>query len=222
MIDLTESAQPLVVDLCDSDDDDEGTASTADDAAFARRLQRSFDALAAGAGPVTYDSAARDASGGDLLTAQRRALPHEVASSAGKNGARVVRLEMNEASRPGRPLYERFVAAWRRVPDKSVRLVYHATEEKNFAAILRDGLDPRRRGGKNGQMGGTGEPVRCVGTDQKSRHCGRRERATSTKRSRRRRRRGAVPTDAKRPRTGTSARRCEPRPSTAIEDRGRC
>mmetsp|Transcript_25519 Transcript_25519/g.76921 ORF Transcript_25519/g.76921 Transcript_25519/m.76921 type:complete len:152 (+) Transcript_25519:1706-2161(+) len=64
---------------------------------------------------------------------------------------------MNEASRPGRPLYERFVAAWRRVPDKSMRLVYHATEEKNYAAILRDGLDPRRRGGKNGRMGGTGE-----------------------------------------------------------------
>jgi len=153
-----------------------------------------------------------------------RRFAHRATASTASRGS-VVRGQERRSGRP--PRDERGVAA-RPASLRALRGRVAARPRQERAIGLprdrgvRDGLDPRRRGGKNGQMGGTGEPVRCVGTDQKSRHCGRRERATSTKRSRRRRRRGAVPTDAKRPRTGTSARRCEPRPSTAIEDRGRC
>ena len=61
---------------------------------------------------------------------------------------------MNPHSLPGTPLYERFFAAWARVPDKSMRLVFHGTPEKNIDAICREGLDPKRR---SGQALGPGE-----------------------------------------------------------------
>ena len=52
---------------------------------------------------------------------------------------------MNEHSLPGTPLYNRFFAAWAAVPDKSMRLVFHGTPERNIDAICRDGLDPKLR-----------------------------------------------------------------------------
>jgi len=67
-----------------------------------------------------------------------------------------VQLEVwpNPKSLPGCQLYERFVAAWSKVPDKNLRLVFHGTGEANIDAICRDGLDPRRRAG---QAHGAGE-----------------------------------------------------------------
>ena len=62
----------------------------------------------------------------------------------------------NPRSLPGRPLYERFVAAWSAVPDKSMRLAFHGSAEANMAAICREGLDPRRRTGQARPSAGAG------------------------------------------------------------------
>jgi len=152
-IDLTaESAEPLVINLCDDDPPD-----TSDDARIARKLQRDLDAAAARAAAVNYGSATRASSGGDIIHAQRRSVDYEAAAGAGRLGRRLVAVDHNAASRPGQPLYERFVQAWRRVPDKTMRLVYHATADENIPNILKNGLDPKRRGSANGQCGGPGE-----------------------------------------------------------------
>lgn len=63
----------------------------------------------------------------------------------------------NEHARPGRPLYERFLAAWRSSTTKTVELVFHGTLEANVDAILKDSLDPGLRGRKHGQAHGPGE-----------------------------------------------------------------
>ena len=60
----------------------------------------------------------------------------------------------NPHSRPGTPLYNRFVRAWEAVQDQSVRLVFHGTAEANIESICQTGLDPRRRAG---QAHGPGE-----------------------------------------------------------------
>ena len=161
-----ESKQPLSIDLCDSDDDNQDDQD--DDAALARQLQRKFDSEAASAAPVDFralDAARRERAAArprapvddDLLLAQRRSLRDSAARSAAQLKLRVVRVAHNEHSKPGRPLYQRFVQAWRRVPDKRLRLVYHATPERNIPSILRQGLDSRRRGSQHGQVGGVGE-----------------------------------------------------------------
>ncbi|EOD26907.1 hypothetical protein EMIHUDRAFT_114877 [Emiliania huxleyi CCMP1516] len=56
---------------------------------------------------------------------------------------------LNPKSLPNEPLYER-----QRVPNKTIRLVFHGTPEANVGAICRDGLDPGRRAG---QAHGAGE-----------------------------------------------------------------
>ena len=168
-----ESTQPLTIDLCDSDDDADAEQPSApiDDEALARSLQRKFDAEAARAAPVDFKAldAARRARAAarpkgaapsdddDLLYSQRESLRDSAAASAGRLRLKVVSVEHNEHSRPRQPLYERFVAAWRRVPNKTMRLVYHATPERNIRSILRQGLDSRKRGAQHGQVGGAGE-----------------------------------------------------------------
>ena len=171
-----ETEQQLTIDLCDSEEEAEddaawGTAARpidADDAALARRLQRKLDSEARSAEPVDFralDAARRaraalrprTAEAEDLLHAQRGSLRDAVARSAARLKLRVVAVDHNAASRPGKPQYERFVQAWRRVPDKRLRLVYHATADRNIPSILRNGLDSRRRGTAHGQAGGSGE-----------------------------------------------------------------
>jgi hypothetical protein len=63
-------------------------------------------------------------------------------------------VQENPHSKPGRPLYNRFVAAWARVADQTVVLGFHGTSEENIASICRTGLDPGRR---QGQAMGPGE-----------------------------------------------------------------
>ena len=92
----------------------------------------------------------------NLLYTQRRGLESRCAASAAQQ-ARVARLRHNDASRPGQPLYERFVAAWGRVPDKTLKIVFHATKDENIESICRSGLNSRLRGGTHGQAGGSGE-----------------------------------------------------------------
>ena len=173
-----ETEQRLTIDLCDSEEeaeDDDAAWGTAarpidadDDAALARRLQRKLDSEAAAAEPVDFralDAARRaraalrprTAEAEDLLHAQRGSLRDAAARSAARLKLRVVAVDHNAASRPGKPQYERFVQAWRRVPDKRLRLVYHATADRNIPSILRNGLDSRRRGTAHGQAGGSGE-----------------------------------------------------------------
>ena len=172
-----ETEQQLTIDLCDSEQEAEddaawGTAARPidadDDAALARRLQRKLDSEARSAEPVDFralDAARRaraalrprTAEAEDLLHAQRGSLRDAAARSAARLKLRVVAVDHNAASRPGKPQYERFVQAWRRVPDKRLRLVYHATADRNIPSILRNGLDSRRRGTAHGQAGGSGE-----------------------------------------------------------------
>ena len=172
-----ETEQQLTIDLCDSEEEAEddaawGTAARPidadDDATLARRLQRKLDSEAAAAEPVDFralDAARRaraalrprTAEAEDLLHAQRGSLRDAAARSAARLKLRVVAVDHNAASRPGKPQYERFVQAWRRVPDKRLRLVYHATADRNIPSILRNGLDSRRRGTAHGQAGGSGE-----------------------------------------------------------------
>jgi hypothetical protein len=100
----------------------------------------------------------------DLLVEQRASISELIKQAAPKcqiPGApprfgRSLQLEvwLNPRSLPGCSLYERFVAAWGQVPDKTIRLVFHGTPEANINCICRDGLDPRRR---NGQVHGSGE-----------------------------------------------------------------
>ena len=172
-----ETEQQLTIDLCDSEEEAEddaawGTAARPidadDDATLARRLQRKLDSEARSAEPVDFralDAARRaraalrprTAEAEDLLHAQRGSLRDAAARSAARLKLRVVAVDHNAASRPGKPQYERFVQAWRRVPDKRLRLVYHATADRNIPSILRNGLDSRRRGTAHGQAGGSGE-----------------------------------------------------------------
>jgi hypothetical protein len=66
-------------------------------------------------------------------------------------------VELNEFSEPGSPLFEKFVARLGAVsPDALVCVGFHGTAEGNISPILREGLDPRRRG-THGQAHGPGE-----------------------------------------------------------------
>lgn len=60
----------------------------------------------------------------------------------------------NALSRPGCPLYEKFLTAWRSSKTKNVRLVFHGTSESNVDSILVKSLDPCLR---RGQRLGIGE-----------------------------------------------------------------
>ena len=156
-----------------------------DDATVAREVQRQFDIIdideddvggrqsGAAAAPIDFRSlnearqrrlakrqgsqASGDGDSEDLLYEQRRGLEARCAASAAKLKLRVTQLRQNEASRPGQPLYERFVAAWRQVPDKTLRIAFHATKDENMNSICASGLNPKKRGGAFGQMGGAGE-----------------------------------------------------------------
>jgi hypothetical protein len=146
----------IVIDDKDSAGDGAWTARGGDDAidfkalnaARQRRLAQR-ERLGLG-GDVSADS-------GDLLHDQRRGLEARCAASAAQLKLRVTRLQHNAASKPGSPLYERFVAAWSRVPDKTLRVVFHATDDRNIDAICRSGLNPAKRGSAFGQVGGAGE-----------------------------------------------------------------
>ena len=155
---------------------------TVDDHVLARQLQRSLDVEIARAAPLSGSGAGgpidfkalngtrqrrlaaarrRDPSteltNDDLLCEQRQGLEARCNASAAQLRLRVSRLWHNPRSQPGQPLYERFVAAWQRVPDKTLRLVFHATKDANMDAICRDGLNPAKRGAAFGQVGGKGE-----------------------------------------------------------------
>lgn len=88
----------------------------------------------------------------DLLHEQREQLPAFL--SKYEDQLPVLDITINPHSLPGKPLYERFFAAWEKVPDKSMRLVFHGTREDNIEKICLEGLDPNLR---RGQAMGPGE-----------------------------------------------------------------
>jgi len=117
------------------------------DEAEARRLQAHEERKAA----RRAECKSAEDSGRDVLKEHRA----RVAPFIVKQGAqfRTVALEANPLAEPGQPLYERFLEAWTDT-DMNVKLCFHGTYEKNVAAILREGLDPKRR---TGQALGVGE-----------------------------------------------------------------
>ena len=88
----------------------------------------------------------------DLLHEQREQLPAFL--SEYEDQLPVLDITINPHSLPGKPLYDRFFAAWEKVPDKSMRLVFHGTHEDNIEKICVQGLDPNLR---RGQALGPGE-----------------------------------------------------------------
>uniref|UniRef100_A0A7S4A0C8 Macro domain-containing protein n=1 Tax=Pelagomonas calceolata TaxID=35677 RepID=A0A7S4A0C8_9STRA len=103
--------------------------------------------------PATPEGWAVDDSGLlDVLADQRKSIRSWLATNA--SGLHIAACDANPHSMPGKPLYNRFVESWQRVPDQTVKLCFHGTAEANIDAICRDGLDPKRR---SGQAYGPGE-----------------------------------------------------------------
>ena len=94
----------------------------------------------------------------DVLADQRKSIRSWLATNA--SGLHIVACDANPHSMPGKPLYNRFVESWQRVPDQTVKLCFHGTAEANIDAICRDGLDPARR---SGQAYGPGEYFGAAG-----------------------------------------------------------
>ena len=109
--------------------------------------------------PATPEGWAVDDSGLlDVLADQRKSIRSWLATNA--SGLHIVACDANPHSMPGKPLYNRFVESWQRVPDQTVKLCFHGTAEANIDAICRDGLDPARR---SGQAYGPGEYFGAAG-----------------------------------------------------------
>ena len=108
--------------------------------------------------PATPEGWAVDDSGLlDVLADQRKSIRSWLATNA--SGLHIVACDANPHSMPGKPLYNRFVESWQRVPDQTVKLCFHGTAEANIDAICRDGLDPKRRAG---QAYGPGEYLSLI------------------------------------------------------------
>jgi len=87
-----------------------------------------------------------DLSGLDVLAEQRAGVRAFLRAKAAV--LHVEQIEENPHSRPGAPLFTRFIQAWASAADTRVQLCFHGTAEANVDAICRDGLDPRRRAGQ--------------------------------------------------------------------------
>ena len=108
--------------------------------------------------PATPEGWAVDDSGLlDVLADQRKSIRSWLATNA--SGLHIVACDANPHSMPGKPLYNRFVESWQRVPDQTVKLCFHGTAEANIDAICRNGLDPA----PPGQAYGPGEYFGAAG-----------------------------------------------------------
>ena len=119
---------------------------------YARKLQEQFKRAGAAAPAPAPGGWTPSSDLLDVLADQRKSIHAWLRRNA--KGLHVSNVEENPHSRPGQPLYNRFVTAWERVADQTVKLVFHGTAEANIPSILRDGLDPKRRAG---QAHGPGE-----------------------------------------------------------------
>ena len=93
--------------------------------------------------------------GRDVLKKQRTGLFDFLSKKA--KSLRIVDIQVNPHSEPGRPLYERFLSAYTFATTKKMKLLFHGSPQQNIPAILRNGLDPGRRGASSGQRLGSGE-----------------------------------------------------------------
>lgn len=91
----------------------------------------------------------------DMLTVARQHLRRHVEENS-PDDFKIVRIDTNPHSLPGKPLYESFVANYKslRFNQNPIRLLYHGTAEQNIDSILEEGLDPALR---SGQAFGPGE-----------------------------------------------------------------
>lgn len=107
--------------------------------------------------PASSASHSEDAGGSeiDMLTVARQCLRRHVEEHS-PDDFKIVRIDTNPHSLPGKPLYESFVANYKslRFNQNPIRLVYHGTAEQNIDSIQKEGLDPALR---NGQAFGPGE-----------------------------------------------------------------
>jgi hypothetical protein len=146
---------PIIIDFSGCIDlTDDGTENVSDEALSAA-LQSTFDS-------ATFRSTESclvvgEKKPDDVCWKQRRDVHEFLNRAAGQ--LQIEQVEPNPYARPGEPLYERFRAALGKVADKTIKLVFHGTPEKNVASILQEGLDPGRR---RGQVYGAGE---YFGTD---------------------------------------------------------
>ncbi|KAK3236821.1 hypothetical protein CYMTET_53063 [Cymbomonas tetramitiformis] len=95
---------------------------------------------------VVTPNTAISCDGGDLqdvLAFQRADIRHFLVKNA--QGHNFVKIEEVSQSKPGQPLYKRFVAAWERVRDRRIQCAFHGTPEENIEGICENGLDPMRR-----------------------------------------------------------------------------
>lgn len=154
VVDLS-SDTPIVIDFsgCIDLTDEDGP----NDEALSAALQSTFDS-------ATFKSSADDCvqvvgekKPDDVCWKQRRDVHEFLKRAAGQLSVDTV--EPNPHAKPGQPMYERFRLALGKVADKTIKLVFHGTPERNVDAIMREGLDPGRR---RGQVYGAGE---YFGTD---------------------------------------------------------
>lgn len=107
--------------------------------------------------PAGSASHSEDAAGSaiDMLTVARQHLWRHVEEHS-PDDFKIVRIDTNPHSLPGKPLYESFVANYKslRFNQNPIRLLFHGTPEQNIDSILEEGLDPALR---SGQAYGAGE-----------------------------------------------------------------
>jgi len=115
------------------------------DEEFARTLQARMNKEIADSGKQAAQ---------DILHNQRNQIRSWLASQAALLNVKDV--SANPAAMPDGNLYQKFKAAHAAAKDKSIRLVFHGTQEANIEAICRDGLNPGKRG-VHGQAHGAGE-----------------------------------------------------------------
>lgn len=135
-------------------------ATVEDDQTLAQALQSSFDAEEASIRDAAVAAEEEEGLARDVCWKLRRDVGTFVARAAKQ--LEVEKVEHNPASRPGQPMYERFKQAVDQARDKTIRLVFHGSAERNMDAISQQGLDPKLRGTAVGQAYGAGE---YFGTD---------------------------------------------------------
>jgi hypothetical protein len=146
---------PIIVDFSGCIDLTGDGTENASDETLSGAMQSAFDS--ATFRPTETCLVVGEKKPDDVCWKQRRDVHEFLKRAAGQ--LQIEQVEPNPHARPGEPLYERFRAALDKVEDKTIKLVFHGTPEKNLAGILSEGLDPGRR---RGQVYGAGE---YFGTD---------------------------------------------------------
>lgn len=129
---MASSSGKVVIDLCDSDEEDcTGTS-----------VRSALDITGDGA-PRADDGAGSKPAEVDVLRDQREMITALAISQ--DDCITVENIRQNAFSLPGTIQYARFATALEKSAEKEVRLLFHGTPECNIDSILSNGLDPNRR-----------------------------------------------------------------------------